>query len=164
MESSAREEVENFIEYLKIHGTRTFHNLLSALLIWLFANLVFIPLASSLNWQTRVFCTLLFFVFFTIFILKALPCFKGLIDNFSVFPARKFGLKKGLSYENSLRLFRHVLYLVSSLILYLLYFPFLTSFHPSINGVFLILLLVWIFLLLFRIMQVLSSKIVEWML
>lgn len=164
MESSAREEVENFIKYLKIHGTRTFQNLLSALLIWLFANLVFIPLANSLNWQTRVFCSLLFFIVFTIFILKALLGLKKLIDIFSIFPARKIGLKKGLGYGNSLLLFRHILYIISTVILYLLYFPFLASFHPSINGVVLILLLIWIFFLTFRIIQILSHKILEWML
>ncbi len=164
MESPVKEEVENFIKYLKIYGTRTFHNLLSALLIWLFGNLVFIPLASSLNWQTRVFCSLLFFIVFTILILKALPGLKELIDTFSIFPARKIGLKKGLSYGNSLLLFRHIFYIISTLVLYLLYFPFLASFHPSISGVVLILLLVWIFFLSFRIIQVLSHKILEWML
>jgi hypothetical protein len=164
MASPAEEEVENLIKYLKTYGTKTFHNLLSALLIWLFGNLVFIPLANSLNWQTRVFCSLLFFIVFTILILKALPGLKKLIAIFSIFPARKTGVKKGLSYENSLLLFRCIFHIISALILYLLYFPFLTGFHPSISGLVLILLLIWIFFLTFRIIQVLFHKILEWML
>jgi hypothetical protein len=144
-------------------GARVFLSIDAAILIWVFGNLVFIPLANSLNWQTRVFCSLLFFIVFTILVFKALPGLKKLIAIFSIFPARKIGVKKGLSYENSLLLFRYIFYIISALILYLLYFPFLAGFHSSISRVVLILLLIWIFFLTFRIMQVLSHKILEWM-
>lgn len=157
------EEKENFIEYLRTYGAKTVHNLLSAFLIWLFGNLVFIPLASTLNWQTRVFCSLIFFVAFTLLVLRAFPGLKRLIDAFSVFPARKYGLKKGLSYENSLVLFRHIMYIISAVILYLLYFPFLASFHPSISGIVLILVVIWIFFLALRILPILFPKILEWL-
>lgn len=157
------EEKENFIEHLRTYGAKTVHNLLSAFLIWLFGNLVFIPLASTLNWQTRVFCSLIFFVAFTLLVLRAFPGLKRLIDAFSVFPARKYGLKKGLSYENSLVLFRHIMYIISAVILYLLYFPFLASFHPSISGIVLILVVIWIFFLALRILLISFPKILEWL-
>ena len=163
MNGSVKEEIENFQKCLKTYGTKTVHYLLSAFLIWLFGNLVFIPLASSLNWQTRVFCSLVFFVAFTILVIRVLPSLKKLIDAFSIFPARKYGIKKGLSYEDSLVLFRHLLYIIFAVILYLLYFPFLSSFHPSISGIVLILLLIWIFFLTLRIITILSQKILEWL-
>ncbi len=163
MENEKNEEIENVIECLKTHGAKTIHNLLSAFLIWLFGNLVFIPLASTLNWQARVFCSLIFFVAFTLLFLKALPGLRKLIDAFSVFPARKYGVKKGLNYENSLVLFRHLFYVISAVILYLLYFPFLANFHLSIGGIVLILLLIWIFFLALRILSIFSSKILEWL-
>lgn len=73
MAKSVKEDkAENFRECAKIYGTKTLHSLLSAFLIWLFGVLVFIPLASSLNRQTEVFCTLIFFVAFTLLILRAL--------------------------------------------------------------------------------------------
>ena len=161
MEDSVKKEIENLVEYLRTYGAKTAHNLLAAFLIWLFGNLVFIPLASSLNWQTRVFCSLIFFIAFTLLLSRALPGLKKLIDAFSIFPARKYGLKKGLTYENSLVLFRHVLYIIITVFLYLLYYPFLTNFHPSISGIVLILVLIWIFFLSLRICSILFPRFLE---
>jgi hypothetical protein len=163
VKTSVKAEMENFKECLKTYGPKTVHNLLSALLIWLFGNLVFIPLANSLNWQTRAFCTLIFFVTFTLLVFRALPSLKKLIDAFSVPLARKYGSKKGLTYENSLILFRHILYIISAVVLYLLYFPFLANFHPAISGIVLILVLIWIFFLALRILLILSFKILQWL-
>lgn len=163
MKNLVKDEIENFQKCLKTHGAKTIHNLLAALLVWLFGNLVFIPLATTLNWQTKAFCSLTFFIAFTLLVLRALPSLKRLIDTFSIFPARKYGIKKKLSYENSLILFRHVLYIISIIVIYLLYFPFLTNFHPSISGIVLILMLIWIFFLTLRILTVLSHKILEWL-
>jgi len=163
MNVSVREDIEKFQECLKVYGAETVQNLLAALLVWLFGNLVFIPLATTLNWQTKAFCSLTFFIAFTLLVLRALPSLKRLIDTFSIFPARKYDIKKGLSYENSLILFRHILYIISIIIIYLLYFPFLTNFHPSISGIVLILMLIWIFFLTLRILTILSQKILEWL-
>jgi len=164
MAKSVKEDkAENFRECAKIYGTKTLHSLLSAFLIWLFGVLVFIPLASSLNRQTEVFCTLIFFVAFTLLILRAFPGLKKIIDAFSLFPARKYSVKKGLSHENSVVLFRHLFYIILIAIFYLLYFPFLANFHPSISGIVLILALIWIFFLIMRIFPVFSAKIFEWL-
>ena len=160
---SSKEEIENFKECFRNYGAKTLHNLLSAFLIWLFGILIFIPLASTINWQTQVLCTLIFFVVFTVLVLRALPSLRKLIVAFSVFPARKYGLKRGLSYENSLVLFRHLFYMVSAIIFYLLYFPFLAGFHPAISGIALIMLLIWIFFLALRILLILIPKILEWL-
>lgn len=126
-------------------------------------NFVFIPLATTLNWQTKAFCSLTFFIAFTLLVVRALPSIKRLIDTFSIFPARKYSTKKKLSCQNSLILFRHVFYIVSIIIIYLLYFPFLTNFHPSISGIVLILMLIWIFFLTLRILAILFQKILEWL-
>jgi len=163
MNVSVREDIEKFQECLKIYGAETVQNLSAAFLVWLFGNLVFIPLASTLNWQTKTFCSLTLFIAFTLLVTRALPSLKRLIDTFSIFPARKYGIKKKLSYENSLILFRHVLYIISIIVIYLLYFPFLTNFHPSISGIVLILMLIWIFFLTLRILTILSQKILEWL-
>jgi hypothetical protein len=93
--------------------------------------------------------------------LRTLPGLKKLIDAFSIFPARKYGIKKGLSYGDSLILFRYLLYIFFAVILYLLYSPFLTIFHPSINGIVLILLLIWIFFLTLRTLSILSPRILK---
>lgn len=161
MANSVKEEIENFKKCIETYGGKTVHSLLSALLIWLFAVLVFIPLAHLLNRQAEIFCTLIFFVAFTLLTLRAIPGLKKLIDAFSFFPARKCGLKKGLSHENSVLLFRHLFYIVLIVIFYLLYFPFLANFHPSISGIVLILALIWIFFLILRLLPVFTAKIFE---
>jgi len=158
-----KKEIENFQKCLKTYGAKTIHNLLAAFLVWLFGNLVFIPLATTLNWQTKAFCSLTFFIAFTLLVVRALPSIKRLIDTFSIFPARKYSTKKKLSCQNSLILFRHVFYIVSIIIIYLLYFPFLTNFHPSISGIVLILMLIWIFFLALKILAILFQKILEWL-
>jgi hypothetical protein len=161
MVAKQSEEIDEFIWCLRTRGPVTFHNFLAALLVWLFGVLVFIPIASSINWQTRLLCSLIVFVAFTVFMYRATLGFKKLIDAFSFFPARKYGLKRGIDRENSLTLFRYALYIIFTLIVYALYFPFLTSFHFAISGIVFIVILIWIFFLALRIFSILSSKILE---
>jgi len=154
-------EDDEIIRCLRTHGPVTFHNFLAALLVWLFGVLVFMPIASSLNWQTGLLCSLIVFVTFTTFMYRATLGFKRLIDAFSFFPARKYGLKRGIDQEDALTLFRYTFYIIFTLIVYALYFPFLTSFHFAISGIVLIVILIWIFFLALRILSILSSKILE---
>jgi hypothetical protein len=158
---AAQSEDDEIIRCLRTHGPVTFHNFLAALLVWLFGVLVFMPIASSLNWQTGLLCSLIVFVTFTTFMYRATLGFKRLIDAFSFFPARKYGLKRGIDQEDALTLFRYTFYIIFTLIVYALYFPFLTSFHFAISGIVLIVILIWIFFLALRILSILSSKILE---
>jgi len=155
------EEIDEIIKCLRTHGPVTFHSSLAALLVWLFGVLVFIPIASSLNWQTRVLCSLIVFVAFTAFVYRATLGFKRLIDAFSFFPARKYGLKRGINQEDALTLFRYTFYIIFTLIVYALYFPFLTSFHFAMSGIVFIVILILIFFLALRILSILSSEILE---
>ncbi len=163
MNDPSKEEIEKFLENWKTYSAQSIHYLLAAFLIWLFGVLVFIPLASSITWQAEAVCTLIFFVAFSLPVLKSLPTLKRLIDAFSIFPARKYGLRTGLNYEDAVIMFRHLFYIVSSLTFYLLYLPFLGNFHPAISGMVLILVLVWIFFLALRVLSVFSQKIVGWL-
>ena len=161
MEAKQTEEISEFIQRLRTHGPVTFHNFLTALLVWLFGVLVFIPIASSINWQTRLLCSLIVFVTFTVFMYRATLGFKKLMDAFSFFPARKYGSKRGIDQEEALNLFRYTFYIIFALVVYALYFPFLTSFHFAISGIVFIVIIVWILFLALRILSILSSKIFE---
>ena len=162
MSSQARREIDDLARCLRAYGPVTFHSLLAALIIWLFGVLVFIPIASSINWQTELLCSLIIFMAFTIFMCRAVPNLKKLIDAFSVFPARKYGLKRGMRYENSITLFRNSLYIISSLVIYALYFPLLMNVHPAISGIVSILILIWILFLTLEILIILLPKILGW--
>ncbi|NIU81132.1 hypothetical protein GWN63_02665 [Candidatus Bathyarchaeota archaeon] len=163
MDSSFEEGLEKLRKYIETYSVETVHRLLAAFLIWLFGVLVFIPLASNLNWQTRVFCSLILFAAFTLLLLRGLPNLKKLIDAFSILPARKYSLEKGLDYEKSLLMFRQAFYIISAIVLYLLYLPFLANFHPSLSGIVLILLLIWIFFLSLGTLTILWQEIIGWL-
>ena len=142
----------------------TTHLVLFVFLVWLFANLVFIPIASSVNWQTRLVVTLIMFGTFTALILRMFPNVKRLLDAFSVVPARKFFVKRGLDYSESLNVSRQLLYVVSLIVLYLLYLPFLVNFHAAFGGIVLILVLVLCFFCVLRIARVTSKSVIDWLL
>lgn len=161
MVAKQSKEIDEIIRCLRTHGPVTFHNFLAALLVWLFGVLVFIPIANSLNQQTGLTCSLIVFMTFTIFMYRTIIGFKRLIDAFSFFPARKYSLKLGIDHENGLTLFKYTFYIIFTLIVYALYFPFLTSFHFAISGIVLIIILIWIFFLALRILSILLSKILE---
>jgi len=160
---SNKEEIKRAIEYLRLHGQKTLTSMLAALLVWLFGILVFIPLADSLNWQTRVLVSVLFFFAFSVLIVQTLPGLKGLIDVSAYLLARRYGVAKGLGRENALAVFKHLLCIVCSLVFYGLYFPFLASFHPAVNGIALIVVLVLTFFLLLKVFSILSPKFLEWL-
>ncbi len=154
-----RKEIEKLIQCLRAYGPATFHNLITALVTWLFGVLVFMPVAYSLDLQTGQIVTLIVFMMFTVFIFRAIPSFRKLIDAFAFFPARKYGSKKGMAYADALTLFKYTFYVIFALVVYALYFPFLTSFHLAISGITLIVVLVWIFFLALRILSILSSRV-----
>lgn len=163
MSSQEMNEVEEVLRCLRSDAPTVFQSFLMALLIWLFGTLVFIPTANIINWRVGLFCSLIIFTAFTIFVFRALPGFKRTIDAFSTFPARKYGEKLGISRENSVTFFRHIFYIISSLILYAFYFPILITVHPAVSGVVLILVLIWVFSLLLRVLSLIFPKFLEWL-
>ena len=163
MAKSTRREFENFRRSLELYGEKTFYNLSSAFLIWLFGVLVFIPLAGSINRETEILCNLIFLVAFTLLTVWSLPGLKKIVDSFSTLIAKKYGLKGGLNFESLTAIFRRVSYIILIVVFYLLYSPFLMKFHSSINGIALILVLIWVFLLIVSISPILFAKMLKWL-
>jgi hypothetical protein len=161
MQRRTRREIDAVVHALRSQGPTAFHNSLTAFLIWLFGVLVFIPLANSINWQTGLLCSLVVFTAFTVFMYRAAFGFRKLLDAFSFLPASKYGPKWGINEDDALTLFKHIFYIVSALIVYAFYFPFLASFHFAISGIVLIVILIWIFFLALRIISILSSKVLK---
>lgn len=86
-----------------------------------------------------------------------------MIDVFAYFLARKRSLTKGLTYGNALTLFRYVAYIICSLFLYGLYSPFLASFHPALNGIVLVAVLILILFLILRLSSILLPRFLKWL-
>jgi hypothetical protein len=160
---STAEEITNFKQALRLYGAKTLHLLLSAMLIWLFGVLVFIPMASSIGWNAELVCTLIVLVAFTLLVSRAISGFKILIDAFSVFPARKYLIKRGLAKENAIVVSKQILYMLSIVILYLLYFPFLVRLHPAFNGIVLVLVVIFVFFLALKTLRASHRAITNWL-
>ena len=160
---STAEDVTNFKQALRLYGAKTFHLLLSSVLIWLFGVLVFIPMASLIGWNSELVCTLIVLVAFTILLSRAISGFKNLIDAFSVFPARKYLIKRGLAKEDAVVVSKQFLYMLSIVILYLLYFPFLVRLNPVFSGIVLILVVIFVFFIALKALRVSHDAITNWL-
>ena len=163
MEEPSREQIEESIKILKTNSEKVIMNILAALLIWLFGNLVFVPLAASLNLETKLLTATIFFIAFTIPIIHALPGLKKSIDAFSILPFKKL-VRKGFTVEESRNILRNLMYVISGVIFYLLFSSFLVIFHPSVSGIALILLIIWIFVVFLKVGTILFPKFINWLL
>ena len=163
MEEPSREQIEESIKILKTNSEKVIMNILAALLIWLFGNLVFVPLAASLNLETKLLTSIIFFIAFTIPIIHALPGLKKSIDAFSILPFKKL-VRKGFTVEESRDILRNLMYVISGVIFYFLFSSFLVIFHPSVSGIALILLIIWIFVVFLKVGTILFPKFINWLL
>jgi len=163
VEEPSREQIEESIRILKDNSEKVVVNILAALLIWLFGNLVFVPLAASLNPETKLVTSMIFFAAFTIFIINALPGLKKTIDALSILPFKKL-VRKGFTVKESQDILRNLMYVISGVILYLLFSSFLVIFHPSVSGITLILLIIWIFAVFLKLGSILFPKFINWLL
>ena len=160
---STAEEIMNFKEAIRLYGTKTLHLLLTAILIWLFGVLVFIPIASTIGWQAELICTLVVLVAFSVLMSGTISGSKIFIDAFSVFPARKYLVKRGLTINDAKVVSKQLLYILSIVIMYLLYFPFLVNLHPAFSGIVLILVVIFVFFLSLKAMLASHRAIAQWL-
>jgi hypothetical protein len=160
---SRDEEIMNFREVVRLHGAKTLRFLLSAMLVWLFGVLVFIPISSTVGWQTELICTLIFLVAFSVLVSGAISGVKIFIDAFSVFPARKYLIKRRLTKNDAVVVSKQLLYILSTVTIYLLYFPFLVRLHPAFSGIFLILVVIFVFFLSLKALLTSRKAITQWL-
>ena len=146
---SEMEAREKLISVSREHLPATLVNVFIALLIWLFGVLVFLPAAYQITPRgVPLAISIIVLIGFSVFVIRAVN--SGLIlllDSTSNVLAYKYKRWKNpkLSIEKLKDTFKNVVYVVAALILYLLYSPFLLTMHPSLNGLVLITVILWIF-------------------
>ena len=115
----------------------------TAALVWLFGVLVFLPLAEDIN-PDRLprLLSLIVFLAFSIFLFRGLNGFSIFLDAASKSIASELA-QRGKLDETDIKekRIRAALEAASLVVIYLLYSPLLFSFHPSINGIAVILTL-----------------------
>ena len=151
------------VNLLRVHSPTVLMNFFTAITIWLFGILVFTPLANSINGKVGAISSLIFFIAFTLFMFKTVKHSIKITEIFTSLLSKKYNTKLHISYEKGKQLFKNSFHIGSLIILYLLYMPFLLNFHPTINGIVLISVILSIFFHITKILSALSEKIIDWL-
>jgi len=150
---SERETRDKLISIAREHLPSTLINLSAAVLIWLFGALVFLPAAYMIAPRgLPLACALILLIGFSIFVFKAFGGLRLLLESTSDILAYEYirRRKAKIPIERLKTVVRCVIYVVAVLILYALYSPFLAAIHPSLSGLVLITIVLWIFWMLFK--------------
>jgi hypothetical protein len=149
-----KEAREKLLYLSKKHLSDVLVYLFVALLIWLFGTLVFLPAANQILPQRIPLATsLVILVAFNIFIVKAFNSeLVPLLDSASDVLAYEYRnwRKSKTSIKKLQPTVVNIVYVLFILILYLLYSPLLITIHPSLNGLVLIPIILWIMWTIFR--------------
>jgi hypothetical protein len=152
-----KETREKLISVAKDLLPNTLSNIFTAFLIWLFGILVFLPVAYSISPRgLPLLCSLIILVGFSIFIFRSFDGLRPLLNSTSDFLAYVYIRRRNakVKVERLKTAGRSVSYVITTLIAYLLYSPFLVAIHPALNGLVLIPIILWIFWTLFKTVNV----------
>ncbi len=131
----------------------TLTNIFTAVLIWLFGALVFLPAAYRIApMELPLACSIILLTGFSIFVFRAFDGFwllLGATSDVLIYKYARNGTAK-ISMERLKTIVGCLIYVVVVLILYAMYSPFLVAIHPSLSGLVLIPIVLWIFWMLFK--------------
>ena len=148
-----REARDKLISTAREHLPTTLINLSTAVLIWLFGVLVFLPAAYMIApRRLPLACSIILLIGFSIFVFRAFGGLRLLLEATSDVLAYEYMRRRKvkISIERLKTVVRCLIYVVAALILYALYSPFLAAIHPSLSGLVLITIVLWIFWMLFK--------------
>ena len=135
------------------HSPNTLINLFTAMLIWLFGALVFLPVAYRIAPAgLPLACGLILLAGFSIFIFKAFTGLRALLESTSHVLAYEYKRRKKskLPLQRLKTVVNCLIHVAAALIFYALYSPFLATIHPSLNGLVLTTIILWICWMLFK--------------
>ena len=148
-----REARDKLLSTAREHLPTTLINLFTAVLLWLFGALVFLPAAYRIAPRgLPLACSLILIIGFSIFVFKAFGGLRLLLEATSDVLAYEYmrRRKAKVPIERLKTVVRCLIYVVAASILYVLYSPFLAAIHPSLSGLVLITIVLWIFWMLFK--------------
>lgn len=150
---SEREARDKLIHVATEHLPNTLINLFTAMLIWLFGALVFLPAAYKIAPAgLPLACGLILLAAFSIFIFKALTGLRPLLEATSHVLAYEYTRRRKtkLPIQGLKTVAKCLIDVAAALILYALYSPFLATIHPSLSGLVLTTTVLWICWMLFK--------------
>ncbi len=138
---------------------------IAAILLWLFGNLVFIPIAEGIEWfgypLTQIL-TVIIMAGLAFFVMKILVDVRRAVDALAGLVACEIGAPYDVTpkevghYKTALRGVLHVL-IVS--LAFLLFTDYLTLIHPALSGIVLIAIVGWAIFEIWRAVKAISEEI-----
>ena len=137
----------------------------AAILLWLFGNLIFIPIAQGIEWfgyPLPQMLTFIILVGLAIFLARILVHVRRAVDALAGLAACEIGAPYDVSpeeighYKTALR---GILYVVTISLAFLLFSDYLALIHPALSGVVLIAIVVWAIFEIYRAVKAISDEI-----
>ena len=138
---------------------------IAAILLWLFGNLVFIPIAQGIQWFGYPLPQILTFVILialVAFVLKILVDVRKAVDGLAGMAAVEIGTSTDVSQtevEHYTTAMRGVFYIIIVSLAFLLFADYLTMIHPALSGVVLLAIVVWSIFQIWRSVKAISAEI-----
>ena len=138
---------------------------IAAMLLWLFGQLVFIPISHGIEWLGYPLPQILTFMILAglmIFVFKILVDVRRAVDALAGLAACEIGAPYDVTaaevghYRTALR---GILYVVVVYLAFMLLSDYLTLIHPALSGVVLIAIVAWAILEIWRAVKAVSAEI-----
>lgn len=131
--------------------------MIAAVLIWVFGNLAFMPLAEGISiyeWPLDKVISLIILVALIAIIVKSIMSLTKIVDGISSFLAIEMSRLQKNFDEKSLRRYRSflrgIVFSIMIILIFILIQDYLTQIHPALSGVLLIAIVVWSIFLLYQ--------------
>jgi len=131
--------------------------MIAAVLIWIFGNLAFMPLAEGISlydWPLDKVISFIILVALMAIIVKSIMSLTKIVDGISSFLAIEMNKLQKNFDEKSLRRYRSflrgVVFSVMIILIFILIQDYLTQIHPALSGLLLIAIVVWSIYLLYQ--------------
>jgi hypothetical protein len=138
---------------------------IAAILLWLFGNLIFIPIAEGIDWFGYPLPQILTFVILialAVFILKILVDVRKAVDALAGLAAVEIGAPADVSQtevEHYTTAMRGIFYIIIVSLAFLLFSDYLAMIHPALSGVVLLAIVVWAIFQIWRAVKAVSAEI-----
>jgi hypothetical protein len=137
----------------------------AAILLWLFGNLIFIPIAEGIEWfgyPLPQILTFIILVALAIFVLKILVDVRKAVDALAGIAAVEIGAPADVTQtevEHYTTAMRSIFYIIIVSLAFLLFSDYLARIHPALSAVALLVIVVWAIFEIWRAVKAVSAEI-----
>ena len=138
---------------------------IAAILLWLFGNLIFIPIAEGIEWfgyPLPQILTFIILIALAVFVLKILVDVRKAIDALAGLAAVEIGAPADVTpteVEHYTTAMRGLFYIIIVSLAFLLFSDYVARIHPALSGVILVAIVVWAIFEIWRAVKAISQEI-----